>query len=57
MSTDAAAVDDDVADAPSRAELAARVEELEEELADVAAETGEDEKKMSIIATKGTLDM
>ncbi|SFP83838.1 DsrE/DsrF/DrsH-like family protein, partial [Halolamina pelagica] len=42
---------------PSRAELAARVEELEEELADVAAETGEDEKKMSIIATKGTLDM
>ncbi len=42
-------------DAPSRAELGARVEELEESL---AAATGEDDtKKMSIIATKGTLDM
>ena len=42
-------------DSPSRAELAARVEELE---ATIAAATGEtDRKKMSIIATKGTLDM
>ena len=40
---------------PSRAELAARVEELEEELSDVAA--GQNSKKMSIVATKGTLDM
>ncbi|NHX37993.1 hypothetical protein G9C84_16355, partial [Halolamina sp. R1-12] len=55
MSTDTPDASTD--DTPSRAELAARVEELEEELADVAAETGEDEKKMSIIATKGTLDM
>ncbi|MGQ4554512.1 DsrE/DsrF/DrsH-like family protein [Halobellus sp. GM3] len=43
------------ADAPSRAELAARVDELEAQLAEVAA--ADSEKKMSIIATKGTLDM
>ncbi|WP_336325410.1 DsrE/DsrF/DrsH-like family protein [Halovenus sp. HT40] len=42
-------------DAPSRAELAARVDELEESLAE--ATTEDDDKKMSIIATKGTLDM
>jgi len=44
-------------DPPSRAELAARIEELEEELASVkdAERSGGD--KMSIIATKGTLDM
>jgi peroxiredoxin family protein len=42
-------------DAPSRAELAARVEELEEQLAAATAE--DDTKKMAIIATKGTLDM
>ncbi|WP_159902832.1 DsrE/DsrF/DrsH-like family protein [Salinirussus salinus] len=44
-------------DAPSRAELAARVEELEEQLAAATADDGEDGKKMAIIATKGTLDM
>ncbi|WP_049986357.1 DsrE/DsrF/DrsH-like family protein [Halobellus rufus] len=50
------ATDDGVAEeAPSRAELAARIEELEESLAEAtAADSG---KKMSIIATKGTLDM
>ncbi|MEF8886449.1 MAG: DsrE/DsrF/DrsH-like family protein [Haloarculaceae archaeon] len=42
-------------EAPSRAELAARVEELEEQLAAATAE--DDTKKMAIIATKGTLDM
>ena len=42
-------------DLPSRAELAARVAELEESLAE--AEADDDDKKMSIIATKGTLDM
>jgi peroxiredoxin family protein len=53
MSADSS--DGQLDDAPSRAELAARVEELEESLADA---TEEDEtKKMSIIATKGTLDM
>ncbi|WP_123538422.1 DsrE/DsrF/DrsH-like family protein [Halosimplex salinum] len=43
---------------PSRAELAARVDELEEQLAAVSADSDDDDgKKMSIIATKGTLDM
>ncbi|WP_436912257.1 DsrE/DsrF/DrsH-like family protein [Halosimplex marinum] len=42
-------------DVPTRAALAARVDELEDALAEA---TGEDDgKKMSIIATKGTLDM
>ena len=41
-------------DAPTRAELAARVEELEDSL---AAVEDDGPKKMSIIATKGTLDM
>jgi peroxiredoxin family protein len=40
---------------PSRAELATRVEELEEQLAAAGADEGS--KKMAIIATKGTLDM
>ena len=53
MSTDTPDAPGD--DAPSRAELAARVEELEESLAEATAE--DDDKKMSIIATKGTLDM
>jgi len=55
MSTDTPDASAD--NAPSRAELAARVEELEEELSDVSAEVGDDNKKMSIISTKGTLDM
>ncbi|WP_436924991.1 DsrE/DsrF/DrsH-like family protein [Halosimplex amylolyticum] len=42
-------------DAPSRAELAARVEELETALSDATED--DDTQKMSIIATKGTLDM
>ena len=41
--------------APSRAELAARVGELEDALAE--ATTEDDTRKMSIVATKGTLDM
>ncbi|MEF8800711.1 MAG: DsrE/DsrF/DrsH-like family protein [Halolamina sp.] len=43
------------ADAPSRAELAARIDELETALSEATTEDGG--KKMSIIATKGTLDM
>jgi peroxiredoxin family protein len=42
-------------DVPSRAELAARVDELEDAL-DEATTQGET-KRMSIVATKGTLDM
>jgi len=53
MSTDTPNTSSD--DAPSRAELAARVDELEDALAEATAE--DDGKKMSIIATKGTLDM
>jgi peroxiredoxin family protein len=55
MSTDSQSGDD--ATQPSRAELQARVEELEDRLADVESASGDDGKKMSIIATKGTLDM
>ncbi|USZ68492.1 DsrE/DsrF/DrsH-like family protein [Halorussus salilacus] len=62
MSTDAPdasaeELSDESADAPSREELAARVEELEEQLAAVASDDEDGTKKMSIIATKGTLDM
>jgi peroxiredoxin family protein len=44
-------------DPPSRAELAARIEELEEELVSVKDAESSGGDKMSIIATKGTLDM
>jgi peroxiredoxin family protein len=53
MSTDTPSASAD--DAPSRAELQARIEDLEESLAEATDE--DDAKKMSIIATKGTLDM
>ena len=54
-STAGDAPDGDAEEAPSRAELAARVEELETQLSAVAADEGS--KKMSIVATKGTLDL
>ncbi|ELZ31978.1 hypothetical protein C474_07752 [Halogeometricum pallidum JCM 14848] len=41
----------------SAAELAAEVEELREELADLRAAVDDDQRSMVIIATKGTLDM
>ena len=41
-------------DTPTRAELAARVEELEDRL---AAVDDESTRKMALVATKGTLDM
>ncbi|MFC7045138.1 DsrE/DsrF/DrsH-like family protein [Halobacteriaceae archaeon GCM10025711] len=53
MSTDSPAAGEDGVDAG----LEARVEELEQELADLKAETADDQKKMTIIATKGSLDM
>jgi len=40
-----------------REELVARLAELEETVADLEAETVDDGKKMTIIATKGTFDM
>ncbi|MFC6952341.1 DsrE/DsrF/DrsH-like family protein [Halorubellus litoreus] len=39
------------------AALEARIDELEDELADVRTDDGDDQGKMVIIATKGTLDM
>lgn len=55
MSTDTTQTPTSEGESPSRAELTARVAELEEQ---VAAVTDEDsQSKMSIIATKGTLDM
>ncbi len=53
VSTDTPTAPDD--DLPSRAELAARVADLEESLAEATTDDGT--RKMSIIATKGTLDM
>ena len=41
----------------SRAELEVRIEQLEDRLADVESESDDSTPKMSIIATKGTLDM
>ncbi len=56
MSTDTSA---GPTDEPSRAELAARVAELEEELADLGEDVAaaQTEEKMVIVATQGTLDM
>jgi peroxiredoxin family protein len=53
MSTDTP--DGSAGSAPSRAELAARIDELETALGEATDE--DDTRKMSIIATKGTLDM
>ncbi len=41
----------------SKAELQAQIEDLRDELADLKATTGDDQKSMTIIATKGSLDM
>jgi peroxiredoxin family protein len=57
MSTDTPNAAETDGEEPSRAELAAQVEELEQRLSDVEADTADDNPKMSIIATKGTLDM
>jgi peroxiredoxin family protein len=54
MSTDTPAASTDAASETEVAELEARIEELETALAD---QERDDTKKMSIIATKGTLDM
>jgi peroxiredoxin family protein len=55
MSADTPSPSED--DALSRAELEARVEELEETVADLEPTVDDGPKKMSIISTKGTLDM
>src|SRR6056297_259643 len=53
MSTDTPSSSED--DSLTEAQLQARIEELEEALAEATSD--DDGKKMSIIATKGTLDM
>lgn len=55
MSTDTPEATAD--ESPSRAELTARVEELEAQLSELESDNDDGSKKMSIIATKGTLDM
>jgi len=57
MSADAPGTAEAGDDVPSRAELAARIDELEDALADATDTAENDAGKMSIIATKGTLDM
>jgi peroxiredoxin family protein len=56
MSTDAetsAEIDDET----DRASLQRQIDELREEMAGADEDTGDDQKQMTIIATKGTLDM
>jgi len=57
MSTDTPPSVDDGDVPEDREELVARLAELEETVADLEAETADDGKKMTIIATKGTFDM
>jgi peroxiredoxin family protein len=57
MSTDTPAAGDGIPEDESREELLARIERLEAEVADLGTEAGDDGRKMTVIATKGTLDM
>ncbi|MFC4438527.1 MULTISPECIES: DsrE/DsrF/DrsH-like family protein [Natrialbaceae] len=57
MSTDTQQAPTNDDETLTRAELEERVAELEDRLAAVETESGDDQPKMSIIATKGTLDM
>jgi len=57
MSTDTRQRSDSDDETRTRAELEARVSELETRVADVEPTDEESQPKMSIIATKGTLDM
>lgn len=59
MSTDTPESADDAAptETLSRAELETRVKDLESRLAAVESDEADDQPKMSIISTKGTLDM
>jgi len=57
MSTDITAGSDADLSVDDLAELQARIEELETELADLRSDVENGPKKMVIVATKGTLDM
>lgn len=57
MSTDTAESNDTGIEEPTIESLQAEIEELREEMAASEDDTGDDQKQMTIIATKGTLDM
>jgi len=57
MSTDASTADESTAEEADLAALRARVDDLEAQLAEVDADAGDDQRSMTIIATKGSLDM
>ena len=49
--------DESTEEMPTEAELLARIEELEKQVDGIEAEVDDGQKQMTIIATKGTLDM
>jgi len=55
MSTDTQSSDGD--EPLTEAQLQARVEELEDKVATLETDVGDDQKKMTIVATKGSFDM
>ena len=57
MSTDTPQGPDAAVNAEAVEDLQARIDELEDELSAVKSDVGDDQKKMTIIATKGTFDM
>ena len=57
MSTDTSTGSDTTPASEDVAELESRIDELETELGDLRTEVEDEQKKMVIIATKGTLDM
>jgi peroxiredoxin family protein len=58
MSTDTpTTTDGDDGEPTSEAELQARIQELEEKVAGLETEVGDDQKKMTIVATQGSFDM
>jgi len=57
MSTDASTAAESAAEEADLAALRARVDDLEAQLAEVDADAGDGQRSMTIIATKGSLDM
>jgi peroxiredoxin family protein len=57
VETESAGTDETVVDDERSEDLQRQIDELREELAEVKDDTGDDQKRMTIIATKGTLDM
>jgi len=57
MSADTSATGESAAEDVDLAALRTRVDELEDQLAEVDVDAGDDQRTMTIIATKGSLDM